>query len=209
MAGKSQRQQFEDWLLARDWDVFGTLKFQPIKNISAGKAHTVVRHFVNKLDRVIYGKAAECGVRVQRWCFAHEGSASENYHVHFVAKSPIEPELFCCLSNVLWTKHARVTGSIKKNWFTPVISRQRVAAYLTKEFWKLGEESFDAMISADKSVIFELNEQREMLKRERIARAMTENEFRAAHAALIEHKVRTEQRLALRDRKESGKATCY
>ena len=208
MARKSQQQQFEDWLLARDWDVFGTLKFQPIKNISASKAHAVVRHFVNKLDRVVYGKAAECGIRVQRWCFAHEGSASDNYHVHLVAKSPFEPELFCCLSNVLWTKQARVTGSINKNWFTPVISRERVAAYLTKEYWKLGEESFDAMISADSELSFEPNEHREILQRERIARAMTDNEYRAAHAALIEHKAKTEQRLALRDRKESGNATC-
>lgn len=208
MVGKSQQQQFEDWLLAREWDVFGTLKFQPIKNISASKAHALVRHFVNKLDRVIYGKAAECGVRVPRWCFAHEGSASENYHVHFVAKSPIEPELFCCLSNVLWTKHARVTGSINKNWVTPVISRERVSAYLTKEFWKLGEESFDATISADGERRFEANEKREILQRERMSRAMTDNEYRAAHTALIEHKARTEQRLALRDRKESGKATC-
>lgn len=208
MARKSQQQQFQDWLLARDWDVFGTLKFQPIKNISAGKAHAVVRHFVNKLDRVVYGKAAECGVRVPRWCFAHEGSDSENYHVHLVAKSPIDPELFCCLSNVLWTKHSRVTGSVNKNWITPVISRERVAAYLTKEFWKIGEQSFDAMISADGEQGFEPNAQREMLQRERIVRAMTYNEYRAAHAALIEHKARTEQRLALRDRKESGKATC-
>ena len=208
MARKSQQQQFEEWLLARDWDVFGTLKFQPIKNISAGKAHSLVRHFVNKLDRVVYGKAAECGVRVPRWCFAHEGSDNENYHVHLVAKSPIDPELFCCLSNVLWTKHSRVTGSVNKNWITPVISRERVAAYLTKEFWKLGEQSFDAMISADGEQSFEPNAQRETLQRERIVRAMTDNEYRAAHAALIEHKARTEQRLALRDRKESGKATC-
>lgn len=207
MARKSQQQHFQDWLLARDWDVFGTLKFQPIKNISAGKAHALVRHFVNKLDRVVYGKAAECGVRVQRWCFAHEGSASENYHVHFVAKSPIDPELFCCLSNVIWVKQARVTGSISKNWFTPVISRERVSAYLTKEFWKLGDNSFDAAISADNASKFQSNEKQEMLQRERIARAMSDNEFRAAHAALVEHKVRTEQRLALRDRKESGKAT--
>ncbi len=209
MARKLEQQQFEDWLLARDWNVFGTLKFQPIKNISANKAHALVRHFVNKLDRVIYGKAAECGVRVPRWCFAHEGSASENYHVHLVAKSPIEPELFCCLSNVLWTKHASMTGSIAKNWFTPVISRERVSAYLTKEFWKLGEESFDAMISADNRFSFQSTELRETLQRDRISRAMTDKEFRAAHTALVEHKARTERRLALRDRKESGKATCY
>lgn len=208
MARKSQQQQFEDWLLTREWDVFGTLKFQPIKSISANKAHALVRHFVNKLDRVIYGKAAVCGVRVPRWCFAHEGSASENYHVHLVAQSPIDPALFCCLSNVLWTKHARVTGSINKNWFTPVISRERVSAYLTKEFWKLGEDSFDAMISVDNRSGFQSTKLSETLQRERISRAMTDNEYRAAHTALIEHKAKTEQRLALRDRKESGKATC-
>jgi hypothetical protein len=38
---------------------------------------------------MFFGKAAERqNMRVPRWCFAHEGSDHENYHVHCL--SPLE-----------------------------------------------------------------------------------------------------------------------
>jgi hypothetical protein len=207
VTAKSEQQQFEQWINSRDWDVFGTLKFQPIRMISGQKAHQIVRHFWNHLDRVIYGKAAEKGCRVARWCFAHEGSHSDNYHVHFVAKSPIDADLFCCLSNALWSKQDRATASIQKNWITPVHHRDRVVQYLTKEIWKLGNTSFDATLTCDYAMPFETDTDRQAAQAKRMSRAVTENEVRAAQAALEKHKVETVNRLALRDQKESGKAT--
>ena len=207
MIYKTEQKNFEKWVLARDWDVFGTLKFQPIRMIDGPQAHKVVRHFWNHLDRVLYGKAVERGCRLERWCFAHEGSHNDNYHVHFVANSPIDADLFCCVSNTLWTKKDRATANIQKNWITPVLDRQRVAHYLAKEIWKLGGSSFDAELSCDHAVPFEIDGSRKFEQDQRIARAVNANELRAAQAALEKHKVETERRLALRDRKVSGKAT--
>jgi hypothetical protein len=49
------------YLPLRDWNVLGTLKFQPQRRISNSLAHMQFRNFWNKLGRVIYGKAAEVG----------------------------------------------------------------------------------------------------------------------------------------------------
>jgi hypothetical protein len=207
VSSKGEQKQLYDWMLSREWDVFGTLKFQPIHLAGDQHCHKVLKQYWNKLDRVIYGKAAEKGFRVERWCLAHEGSHNDNYHVHFVAKAPIDPDLFCCLSNTLWTKQDRITCSIDHNWITPALYRDRVANYLTKEVWKLGGGSFDAELSFEKHVPFELNDERRTAQELRTARAMSSNEERAARMALVKHKAETLRRLALRDKNESGKAT--
>ena len=208
MTTKLQQQQLENWISSQAWNIFGTLKFQPIRMISGQEAHKVVRRFWNRLDRVIYGKATERGCRVQRWCFAHEGSQSDNYHVHFVAQSTIEPDLFCCLCNTLWTKQDRATASIEKNWITPVLHRDHVVRYLTKEVWKLGATSFDPALSCSHAQQFQVDPDLQAAQAARISRAVTVNELNAASIALEKHKAGTELRLALRERKQSGKATC-
>lgn len=204
---KSEQIQLEEWIKQKDWDVFGTLKFQPIRMIGGDYASQLIAQYWNKLDRVLYGKAVELGCRVERWCFAHEGSHNDNFHLHFVAKSPIEPDLFCCLSNTLWTKHHCATETIKRNWITPVISRDRVAHYLTKEVWKLGDCSFDERFTCEPKLAYEPDPLRDEAQEKRVLKAMTKNELRAAQVALAKHKEATERRLALRDRKLSGKAT--
>ena len=85
---KQERQSLVQHLMAQDWDVFGTLKFVNGRTIGRGSADKRLRSYWNKMDRVIYGKAAERqNMRVPRWCFAHEGSDHENFHVHFVMKN--------------------------------------------------------------------------------------------------------------------------
>jgi hypothetical protein len=208
VAKKSEQQQLEQWIISSDWNIFGTLKFQPIRMGNGHHAHNVVRDFWNHIDRVIYGSATKRGCRLHRWCFAHEGSHSDNYHVHFVAQSPIDADLFCCLSNTLWTKQDVSTASVQKNWITPVLDRERVVHYLTKEVWKLGSDSFDLSLSCNNALPFEINIDRQAAQQQRIARAITSNELNAAQAALNQHKADTERRLALRELKQSGKATC-
>jgi hypothetical protein len=113
--------------------------------------------------------------------------------------APIDPDLFCCLSNTLWTKQDPITCSINRNWITPALYRDRVANYLTKEVWKLGGGSFDAELSFEQHVPFELNDERCAAQELRTARAMSSNEERAARIALAKHKAETLRRLALRD----------
>lgn len=208
MASRTGNKIFVDWIASQEWDVFGTLKFQPIRKIRGVEAHNLLRYFWNKMDRVIYGKAAERGCRVARWCFAHEGSYSDNFHLHFAAKSPIEIDLFCCLANTVWTKLDRATAGLHKNSITPIIHSHRVADYLVKEVWKLGSDSLDTTLTCTDPIKFEGISNFKDAASQRISRAMTANEFRAANAALLKHKVEVERNLALRDRKQSSKATC-
>lgn len=200
-------RELRNYLLQRDWDVFGTLKFQTVRLISGYHAHRLLKSYWNQLDRVVYGKATTAGCRVQRWCFAHGGSHNDNYHVHFVARSAFDPDDFCALANTVWAKHNSATASIRYNWITPIHFPERVAGYIAREIWKTGTDSFDTELTADTGVTYELTPEREAARHERIVRAMTANERQAAQDALTQHKAGTLHRLALRDRKPSGKAT--
>lgn len=200
------RRELYRYLLDRDWDVFGTLKFHSKSRISGRQAHLQVQHFWNGLDRVIYGKAAERGCRVQRWCFAHTGTQSDNYHVHFVALAPIDTLEFCSLANTLWAGQHPATAGIDQNWITPVLYPDRVAGYVTREVWKLGSDSFDETISADTGVTYQNTPERLVAQEQRISRAMTANQRQDAQLALIEHKAGSLRRLALRKPKPIGKA---
>ena len=86
---KQERQALVQHLLAQDWNVFGTLKF--VNGRTIGRSIALTNSCAatgTSMDRMIFGKAAERqNMRVPRWCFAHEGSDSENFHVHFVMKS--------------------------------------------------------------------------------------------------------------------------
>jgi hypothetical protein len=201
-----QRELYR-YLLDRQWDVFGTLKFHSGSRISFTRAHMQLRTFWNQLDRVIYGTATERGCRVNRWCFAHAGSHSDNYHVHFVALAPIDMLEFCALANTLWTKTSPATAGIDQNWITPVLYPDRVAGYVTREVWKLGPASFDTQISSDTGVTYQSTPERLAAQGQRISRAISANERQAALDALKQHRASTLLRLTLREQKLSGKAT--
>ena len=97
---KQERQALIEHLLAQDWNVFGTLKFVNGRTIGRSSADKLLRSYWNKMDRLMFGKAAERqNMRVPRWCFAHEGSDSENFHVHFALQAPIpDVDHMCCVS---------------------------------------------------------------------------------------------------------------
>ena len=130
-------------LLAQEWDLFGTLKFVNGRTIGRHSANKLLRSYWNKVDRIIYGKAAERqNMRVPRWCFAHEGGDHENFHVHFVTPSPLQgTEDMCCLLNVIWAQHHTQTAPLVKNWIMPVKDRAAVTSYVTHEYWRMGSDT--------------------------------------------------------------------
>ena len=140
---KQERQALIDHLLAQDWDVFGTLKFVNGRTIGRKTANKLLRSYWNKIDRVFFGKAAERqNMRLPRWCFAHEGSDSENFHVHFVMKNALNnTESMCCLLNAIWVQHHAQTAPLAKNWIMPVQDRATVASYVTHEYWRIGSDT--------------------------------------------------------------------
>ena len=98
---KQERQALIDHLLTQDWNVFGTLKFVNGRTIGRSSADKLLRSYWNRIDRMFFGKAAERqNMRVPRWCFAHEGSDHENYHVHFIIEERTEQHA----ENVLFTQ---------------------------------------------------------------------------------------------------------
>ena len=119
---KQERQALIDHLLAQDWNVFGTLKFVNGRTIGLKTTNKLLRSYWNRIDRMFFGKAAERqNMRVPRWCFAHEGSDSENYHVHFVLKAATpDTEQMCCVLNAVWAQHHAQTAPLAKNWIIPV-----------------------------------------------------------------------------------------
>jgi hypothetical protein len=140
---KQERRALMKHLLAQDWDVFGTLKFVNGRSIGRNTADKLLRSYWNRVDRVFFGHAADHqNMRVPRWCFAHDGSDSENFHVHFLLKSPIaDLEHACCVLNAIWAQHHRQTGPMNKNWIMPVIDRWEVANYATREYWRMGADT--------------------------------------------------------------------
>jgi hypothetical protein len=140
---KQERQALIEQLLTQDWDVFGTLKFVNGRTISRKTANKLLRSYWNKIDRVFFGKAAERqNMRLPRWCFAHEGSDSENFHVHFVMKNALNnTESMCCLLNAIWVQHHAQTAPLAKNWIMPVQDRATVASYVTHEYWRIGSDT--------------------------------------------------------------------
>ena len=140
---KQERQALIEHLLTQDWDVFGTLKFVNGRTIGHKTANTLLRSYWNKIDRVFFGKAAERqNMRLPRWCFAHEGSDHENYHVHFVMKNALKnTESMCCLLNAVWAQHHAQTAPLAKNWIMPMQDRAAVASYATHEYWRMGSDT--------------------------------------------------------------------
>ncbi|OEJ67513.1 rolling circle replication-associated protein [Magnetovibrio blakemorei] len=74
-----------DWLGEHDWDMAGTFTFR--QNVSEQQARKLFRHFWNRVDRAVYGKAAQRhGKRCERVCFI-EGTDTGNIHWHIIAKA--------------------------------------------------------------------------------------------------------------------------
>ena len=140
---KHERQELNAYLLSQEWNVFGTLKFVNGRTIGRHSANKLLRSYWNKVDRTFFGKAAERqSMRVPRWCFAHEGSDHENYHIHFVMQSALQDtEHMCCILNAVWAQHHAQTAPLVKNWIMPVQDRAAVASYVTHEYWRMGSET--------------------------------------------------------------------
>ena len=184
---KQERQALVQHLLAQDWNVFGTLKFVNGRTIGRETADKLLRSYWNKIDRVMFGKAAERqNMRVQRWCFAHEGSDHENFHIHFALQAPIpDVDHMCCTLNAVWAQHHNQTAPLAKNWITPVTDRTAVASYLTREYWRLGSDTFlDAVSWDDRAAANAFKDYNHLKQAKRLSRAASLLWLKQAHQAL-------------------------
>jgi len=192
---KQERQALVHHLLAQDWNVFGTLKFVNGRTIGRESANKLLRSYWNKVDRIIYGKAAERqNTRVPRWCFAHEGADHENFHVHFVMLSPLQDtEQTCCLLNAVWAQHHTQTAPLVKNWIMPVKDRAAVTSYVTHEYWRMGSDTISDNLCWDSAQLnFAPNDNYTQQQAHRITRAASPLWLQQAHQALRTQQARYE-----------------
>ena len=192
---KQERQALVQHLLAQDWNVFGTLKFVNGRTIGKESANKLLRSYWNKVDRIIYGKAAERqNMRVSRWCFAHEGADYENFHVHFVIPSPLQDtEQTCCLLNAIWAQHHTQTAPLVKNWIMPVKDRAAVTSYVTHEYWRMGSDTISDNLCWDSAQLnFAPNDNYTQQQAHRITRAASLLWLQQAQQALNDQKARYE-----------------
>ena len=183
---RRERQELMEHLLEQDWDVFGTLKFVDGRTIGAATANKLLRSYWNRVDRVFFGHAAERqSIRVPRWCFAHEGSDTENFHIHFLLKSPIaDTEHACTVMNAIWAQHHQQTSPIDKNWIMPVISRWASVNYVTREYWRIGSATLMDDISWDSTNSVEMAKYEHDAQAQRLQRAASPIWLRQAQQAL-------------------------
>ena len=183
---KQERRALVQHLLAQDWDVFGTLKFVNGRTIGRKTADKLLHSYWNKIDRVFFGKAAERqDMRVPRWCFAHEGADSENFHVHFVMPSPLQDtEHMCCLLNAVWAQHHAQTAPLAKNWVMPAQDRAAVASYVTHEYWRMGSDTLLDELCWDRTPVDMMSQYHHDQQAHRITRAASPLWLRQAQQAL-------------------------
>lgn len=183
---RQERTELIAHLLVHDWDVFGTLKFVNGRTIGRNTANKLLRSYWNRVDRVFFGHAADRqNIRVPRWCFAHEGSDSENFHVHFLLRSPIaDIKHACCVLNIVWAQHHQQTGPMSKNWIMPVKNRRDAVNYATREYWRMGSATVLDEISWDNTNSAEMAKYEHDAQAERIFRAASPLWRRQAQQAL-------------------------
>lgn len=183
---RRERQALMAHLLEQDWDVFGTFKFIDGRTIGTTTANKLLRSYWNRVDRVFFGHAADRqGIRVPRWCFAHEGSDTENFHIHFLLKSPIaDTEHACTVLNAIWAQHHQQTGPMEKNWVMPVQNRRSTASYVTREYWRMGSATLLDDISWDSTNSAEMAKYEHDAQAQRIQRAASPIWLRHAQQAL-------------------------
>ncbi len=183
---KQEQRELTKHLLAQPWNVFGTLKFVNGRTIGRNTADLLLRSYWNKIDRVFFGRAAERQrMRVPRWCFAHEGSDNENFHVHFALLSPLaDIEHSCAVLNAVWTQHHPQTAAVEKNWIMPVLSRSAVVNYLTREYWRMGSATYLDHISCQNRDFAEMAKYTDERQTDRIQRAASPLWLRQAQQAL-------------------------
>jgi hypothetical protein len=191
---KQERQALSEHLLAQDWDVFGTLKFVNGRTVGRETANKLLRSYCNKIDRVFFGKAAERqNIRVPRWFFAHEGSDSENFHVHFVMKSPLQDtNHMCCLLNAVWAQHHAQTAPLAKNWVMPVQDRVAVASYVTHEYWRIGSDTLLDELCWNRTPVDTMSQYHHDQQAHRIQRAASPLWLKQAQQALDDQKAQYE-----------------
>lgn len=190
------KQAWATRLAQGNFDITGTLNFNDGSRIGTDKAKRLFKAYWHKVDRIYFGHASETGAGVDRWCFAELGRSDTNIHMHFVARAPIQADVFCCTLNALWSGFHCDTAPLASNWITPVINIQDVARYVVKETRHDREDTIGPDCSHRPTMGYDASFEQAQVRR--IQNSITADEFEQALAALPLHIMKTKARIEAR-----------
>lgn len=148
---QQQRDAWEQWINAEQWDVFGTLNFASLHHIGRADRDDVCgkmwRSYFGAVDRALYGQQRIGQLRFDRAVFVQYGSNGDYPHIHFLAKSPLPAQQFCILLNAAWASMYRASARPTSNEITPIIEQARTTGYGLHEFSQLGSATYDYRLS--------------------------------------------------------------
>lgn len=182
------------------YDVVGILKFNRGTAIGTGTAETLFGAYWHKLDRMLFGRAADKGMCVERWCFAECGELGDNMHMHFVARAPFAAHLFCTVAAATWVNLHTYTSSYNYSWITPVQNTAGVSSYNSKETWWLRDDIAGLSCSRHNTIGRDYKAYENRAQAERILTRIGEAELIKASEAVQRQTEQIAQRRQLRQR---------
>jgi len=190
-----------DWiteLAADEYDTIGVLKFDNGRYIKPKQALALYKAYWHKVDRTIFGCAANKGYGVKRWCFTELGNDGLNLHLHFAAVSPFNVLPFCAVLNGLWSTFHRRTADYSFNSITPKMYSIDAAAYTSKSTKQFTYDNIGLAVCFNPSSNLEHGTFDVEAQTRRISSRLTEKQLEQAFQATIQHiedvKERREQR---------------
>jgi hypothetical protein len=171
------------------------LKFDNGRFITAKHAQALYKAYWHKVDRTIYGRAADKGYGVKRWCFAELGSDGNNLHLHFVAASPFSTKTFCATLNALWVNFNTRTADYRHNWITPIQHKTKAAAYTAKGTKQFTHDKIGQATSFQPNPTLQTQYFDTAAQARRITNRLTDQHFEQAYFELERQIEATTQRL--------------
>ena len=182
------------------YNTVGVLKFNKGTAISNSTASALYSAYWHKMDRMLFGRAADKGMCVERWCFAEGGEFGNNTHLHFVARAPMDTELFCTVASAVWVNFHTYTSSYDYSWITPAVCSTASSIYNTKDTWWLREDMIGVNCSRQNTSGIDYKTFDNKAQANRILKRIGEDELTKANTAVNRQINKTEERWQLRQR---------
>jgi len=201
---KTTQQGWIDAIEKDGYDIVGTLKFYNGRSISKKNALAIHKAYWHKVDRTLFGMAADKGYGVERWCFTEYGKDEKNLHIHFVAKSPLAVLPTCTILNALWVGINRCTANANGNWITPIQDPQDAIGYVVKDTRhlktdKIGEATSHTNIPGTNLEAFDTEAQIRRIT-SRLSNDQLTASYQALEMQIIETTKRAQKRQARKNR---------
>ena len=135
-----EHQEMRDWVIGESYDTFCTLKFRNGYDIDERKADEVVQLFLQKVDRIYWGKRVKHGLRCQRFVFLHKGKSGQNTHYHLCIQSVGLQYTFIEVLRRTWASFYETDTAT--SGFELARNTDATGTYITHEWIKLGSRTF-------------------------------------------------------------------